>query len=48
MNALTDDDLSNFQLKEDDEGMDLPRSVAYSRLGVIWNEQRKSVYGDSK
>ncbi len=48
MNALIDDDLSNFQHKETDEGLELPRSVAYSRLGVIWNEQRKSVYGDSK
>jgi hypothetical protein len=34
MNALTDDDLSKVQLKEDDEGMDLPRSVRHSRLGV--------------
>jgi hypothetical protein len=37
MNALIDDDLSNPQLKEADEGPELPRSVVYSRLGVIWN-----------
>jgi hypothetical protein len=48
MNALIDDDLSNPQLKEADEGPELPRSVVYSRPSVIWNKQRKSVYGDSK
>lgn len=34
MNVLIDDDPSNVQLKEADEGVDLPRPVRYSRLGM--------------
>jgi len=45
MNALIDDDLSNPQLKEADEGPELPRSVMYSRLGVVRDERRKSMVG---
>jgi hypothetical protein len=40
---MIDDDLSNFQHKETDEGLQLPRSVRHSRLGVIWEERRKTV-----
>jgi hypothetical protein len=40
---MIDDDLSNFQLKEADEGLTLPRLVTCSRLGVIGDEPRKTV-----
>ena len=34
MNALIDDDRSDFQLKEADEGLELSGLVTYCRLGV--------------
>jgi hypothetical protein len=34
MNALIDNDRSDFQLKEADEGLELSGLVTYSRLGV--------------
>ena len=43
MNALIDNDLSDFQLKETDAGLELPRLVTCSRLGVIWDERGKSM-----
>jgi hypothetical protein len=36
MNALVDDDPSNFQLEEAGEGMVLSRLVTYSWVGVIY------------
>jgi hypothetical protein len=43
MSALFDDDLSNLRLKEADEGLESPRPVTDSCVGVIGDQRRKSM-----
>jgi hypothetical protein len=42
-NALVDENLGSFQVEEADEDLELPRLVAYGRLGVMRDERRKSM-----
>jgi hypothetical protein len=45
---MIDDDLSNFQRKQTDEGLELPGLVTHSRLCVIWDEPRKTVLAQAR